>query len=645
MSKYSGYMDRVAKFDLTTGKLEDYPWSDKEKELYLGGKMMAAKILYDNLTGKEEAFSEENMIVISTGPLTGTGAPSSSRFNISTISPQTGIIASSNCGGSFGYYLKKAGYDALILTGRCPEHSWLEIYNDSFVLHNADNEDIWGKRVSESQEQIHEILDRDYGCRVKCGIVTIGPAGENLVRYSGVFSQERAAGRAGIGAVFGWKNLKAIAAAGNHKTPIHNPKKTMAWNKKWTNHLRNHPLTGDQLPRLGTAGLVSGMQATKTLATKNFNQGTNPEFEKVCGETLAEDFNITNKGCLACPIKCTRTVDVDGKEVKGPELETLGLLGGGILNGDLQSILRWNYELDELGMDTISAASTLAYAMEANEKGLWDNGLKFGETERISSLWEDIAFRRGIGDELAEGSKRLSEKYGGKEFAMHSKGLELAAYEPRHAVGQGLGYAVANRGGCHLNAGYLVFLEALGLHIDSQTPKAKAELTMLMQDLFESISACGQCLFTGYAVFPGLVFTQPDHPLTAALNKAITKMGPILSLVNKNPEILFFPLSIFHYDREIKYAVGMKMTLGKFIRCGERGYTLERYVDTLFGITEKDDSLPARLTNEPEDPKDETTKVPLDKMKKAYYAVRGWSKEGVPTEATLKKLGIKKGQQ
>ena len=190
-----------------------------------------------------------------------------------------------------------------------------------------------------------------------------------------------------------------------------------------------------------------------------------------------------------------------------------------------------------------------------------------------------------------------------------------------------------------------MFLEALGLHIDSQTPKAKAELTMLMQDLFESISACGQCLFTGYAVFPGLVFTQPDHPLTAALNKAITKIGPILSLVNKNPEILFFPLSIFHYDREIKYAVGMKMTLGKFIRCGERGYTLERYVDTLFGITEKDDSLPARLTNEPEDPKDETTKVPLDKMKKAYYAVRGWSKEGVPTEATLKKLGIKKGQQ
>lgn len=146
MSKYSGYMDKVAKFDLTTGKLEDYPWSDKEKELYLGGKSMAAKILYDHLTGKEEALSEENVIVISTGPLTGTGAPSSGRFNISAISAKTGTVASANCGGTFGYYLKRAGYDALVLTGKCPEHSWLEIYNDTFTLRNADNEDVWGKR-------------------------------------------------------------------------------------------------------------------------------------------------------------------------------------------------------------------------------------------------------------------------------------------------------------------------------------------------------------------------------------------------------------------------------------------------------------------------------------------------------------------
>lgn len=643
MSKYSGYMDKVALFDLSTGELSDYPWSDKDKELYIGGKIMAAKILFDNLTGKEEAFSEENLIVISTGPLTGTGAPSSSRFNISAISPQTGIVASSNCGGNFGYYLKKAGYDALILKGKCSEHSWLEIYNDSFVLHDADREGVWGQRVSESQQAIHDILDRDYGCRAKCGIVTIGPAGENLVVYSGIFSQERAAGRAGLGAVFGWKNLKAIAVGGNHVVSVANAKKNMAWNKKWVKYLQGHPLTGSQLPRLGTAGLVSGMQAKGLLATRNHAQGTNDNFEAVCGETLAENYNVVNKGCLSCPIKCARTVMLDGKCVKGPELETLGLLAGGILNDSMDNVIKWNYELDELGMDTISAASTLAWAMEANEKGLWANGLKFGETDGISALWEDIAYRRGIGDELAEGSKRLSEKYGGKDFAIQSKGLELAAYEPRRAVGQGLGYAVSNRGGCHLNGGYLVVLEGLGLNIDSQTPKAKADLTMLFQDIFEMIAATGQCLFTGYAILPDFLLSDPNGSLSVKVNKMLTQIGPLLRILNKNPEIAFFPIPTFYQDRAMKNAVGMKMSVGKYIRCGERGYTLERYVDSLFGITEKDDSLPARLTDVPQDPADESTKVPLEDMKKDYYAARGWDKNGVPTEKILAKLKIKKG--
>ena len=642
MSKYSGYMGKVIMLDLNTQTTEEYPWSDRDRELYIGGKGMASKIMYDNFTGDEDPLGPENIIVVSTGPLTGTGTPSSCRFNISTISPQTGIVASSNCGGTFGYYLKKAGYDALILTGKCPAHSWLEIYNDSFVLHDADRDEIWGKKVSESQEAMRYIVDRNNGCRMKAGILTIGPAGENLVRYAGIFSDERTAGRAGLGAVMGWKNLKGIAVSGNHQTPIYNRKKTVAWNKKWVAYLQAHPLTGDQLPRLGTAGLVSGMQATNILATRNYAFGTNPDFELVCGEYLAENYNITNKGCLSCPIKCARTVEVNGKAVKGPELETLGLLGGGIVNNDIQKIFQWNYELDELGMDTISASSTLAYAMEANEKGLWNNGLSFGNTEGISQIWEDIAYRRGIGDELAEGSKRLSEKYGGKEFAIHAKGLELAAYEPRRSVGQGLGYAVANRGGCHINGGYLVFLENLGLHIDRQTTKAKAELTMFMQNIFDMIGASGQCIFTGYAIFPPVLLTQPNHPLTVAVNKAMTSIGPLIGFMNKHPEIICFPLPVFHHDRAFKYAVGMKMTFGKYIRCGERGYTLERYVDSLFGVTEKDDSLPARLTDVPQDPEDESTKVPLDKMKKAYYSIRGWSENGVPTEATLKRLGIKK---
>ena len=633
-SKYAGYMGKVMMVDLTTETVTEYPWSDEQRTLYLGGKIMAARILCDHLTGKETAFSEENWIVISTGPLSGTGAPSSARFNISALSPQTGILASSNCGGSFGLYLKRAGYDALILKGKCQSRKWLEIVDDQFIFHDAD--DLWGTRTGECQQMLAGKVSSK-----KFGKLCIGPAGENQVLYAGIISDERASGRTGLGAVMGWKNLKAITAAGTHTVEVFDKEKTKAWIKKWFTYLQNHPLTGHQLPKLGTAGLVSSMQACGLLSTKNYSSGQFQDFDKVSGETLAEQYNITNKGCQTCPIRCARTVEVHGKQVKGPELETLGLLGGNICNNDLQKVLQWNYELDELGMDTISTANTIAWAMEANEKGLWDNGLTFGSTDELSGIFEDIAFRRGIGDELAQGSKRLSEKYGGKEFAMHVKGLELAAYEPRRAVGQGLGYAVSNRGGCHLNGGYLVILEGLGLHVDAQTPKAKADFTMLFQDLMETISASGQCLFTSYAFFPGFLLTKPNGAITKTVNFVATHIGWAVRFMNKCPRALALHLPVFHHTKMIKLALGMPMNFGRYIAIGERGYTLERYVNCKFGITEADDRLPKRLTDVPQDPKNPKTKVPLEKMKKIYYAARGWDRNGIPTEATLQRLKIK----
>jgi len=633
-SKYAGYMGKVMLVDLTTETVQEYPWSDTQRELYLGGKIMAARILCDHLTGRETAFSEENWVVISTGPLTGTGAPSSSRFNLSALSPQTGILASSNCGGSFGFHLKKAGYDALILKGRCKTHRWLEITDDTFRFHDA--QELWGMKVSACQQRLGE-----YTGKKKFGKLCIGPAGENLVKYAAVISDERAAGRTGMGAVLGWKNLKAITASGSKSIPIHDKEKTSAWCKKWFAYLQKHPLTGSQLPKLGTAGLVSSMQMHGLLSTKNYSSGQFEHFDDVSGEQLAEQFNITNKGCLTCPIRCARTVRVQGQTVKGPELETLGLLGGNICNHDLQKILDWNYELDELGMDTISAANTIAWAMEANEKGLWNNGLSFGSVEALSAVFEDIAYRRGIGDELAEGSRALSEKYGGKEFAMHSKGLELAAYEPRRAVGQGLGYAVSNRGGCHLNGGYLVILEGLGLDTDAQAPKAKADLTMLFQDLMETISASGQCLFTSYAFFPGFLLTNPNGIVTKTVNAAIPHVGWAVRFLNKCPRAAALHLPVFHHTKMIKLAVGMPMDFGRYVQIGERGYTMERYINCKFGISAANDTLPKRLTDIPQDPKNPKTKIPLETMKKTYYAARGWDKNGIPTEATLRRLKIK----
>lgn len=637
-SKYGGYMGRVLQINLSTGDVTDYPWTDKDRELYIGGKTMAAKILYDTLTGRENAYSEENPLIISTGPLTGTGAPSSSRFNISSLSPQTGFISSSNCGGTFGYHLKRAGIDALIITGRREERTWIEIDNGSVTFHNAD--DLWGTRVTECQRLLAEKMSSKRGCDIKFGKLCIGPAGENLVRYSAVISDERAAGRTGMGAVLGWKNVKAITVCGNHDIPVHDPSATKKWCQKWFRYLMNHPLTGNQLPRMGTAGLVSSMQMRGLLATKNYTEGRFEHFDKVNGETLAEEYNIVNKGCLSCPIKCARTVTVEGEDVKGPELETLGLLGGGILNKDLYHILKWNKELDDLGLDTISASNTLAYAMEANERGLWNNGLKFGDIEGISKIWDDIAYRRGIGNELAEGSKRLSEKYGGKEFAMQSKGLELAAYEPRRAVGQGLGYAVSNRGGCHLNGGYLVILEGLGLNIDAQTPHAKADFTMMFQNLMEMISATGQCLFTSYAFFPGFLITRPNGAIATAANKLLPHLGWAIRLMNKFPRVLAFHLPVFHHTKMMQKAVGMPMTFGKYLQTGERGFNLERAVNVRFGVSAAKDSLPKRLTDVPQDLNDPRTRVPLEQMKKIYYQARGWDKSGIPTCRTLKKLKI-----
>jgi aldehyde:ferredoxin oxidoreductase len=211
----------------------------------------------------------------------------------------------------------------------------------------------------------------------------------------------------------GSKNLKAVTARGSRRMVLYDEEKAKEIFKEWVQALRGHPLTGVQLPQLGSAGLVAPMQYNKILATRNFARGRFDEFEAVSGETLREKHLIRNKGCITCPIQCGRVVEVDGKEVKGPELETLGLLGPNLENSNLELILEWNYLLDELGMDTISAGSTVGFAMELNEKGLWDNGLAFGEVDNLADVFRQIACREGIGDLLADGTKRLSERFGG----------------------------------------------------------------------------------------------------------------------------------------------------------------------------------------------------------------------------------------
>ena len=627
-----GYTKKIIKIDLTTKTVEEYPFSDEERELYLGGKIMAAKIIYDNIKHKIDPFSPENMIVITTGPLNTMGSPCSSRFNTSTISPLTGFYTSSNCGGSFGMAIKRAGYDAIIIVGKAEEKTYLRITDDGVEFKNADF--LWGMTTTAAQEAIPDKGDK----------FVIGPAGENLVRYACVVSGERAAGRGGVGAVFGSKNLKGLVAEG-HITPEPYDKEGLRKvNAKWTKVLKKHPTTGVQLPEMGTAALVSSMHARNLLATNNYRSGKYEHFEDISGETLRDEYLVRNSGCTTCPIRCQRVVKVEGKEVKGPEVETIGLFGSNILNNNMQSILDWNYYMDELGMDTISCGNTISFAMELNEKGMWNNGLEFGKIDNIKQTIEDIAYRRGIGDELAEGSKRLALKYGGMEFAMQAKGLELAAYEPRGAVGHGLGYAVSNRGGCHLNGGYLVVLEGLMMSVDPYTTFGKAALCIMFQDLMEACSAGGNCLFTTYAFLPSFLLARPQGVVTTTVNKVFTKVGLVLKFLLRIPTALAFHLPgyMLPHTMAIRKATGMHMNFGRFLRTGERGYTIERMIDVNLGLTKADDDLPGRLKDELQIPTEPRSKVPLDKLLKKYYSTRFWDKDGRPTKKLLKRLKIEK---
>jgi len=630
-SRYGGYMGLYLYIDLTARTVREYEVSDRLKELYLGGKGLAARILYDATPAGVDPLSPDSVLIVNTGPLTGSGAPCSSRFNVTAKSPLTGAILSSNCGGNFGIHLKKAGVDGLVIKGRADAPTWIHIEDGQVEFRDAS--DLWGLDTEETQERLPR----------KDGKIVIGPAGENGVVYANIISQERAAGRGGAGAVMGSKKVKAITASGKRKAPVADPEAFTTDVKAWIKILKEHPSTGSSMPMFGTAQFINRCNATNTLPTRNFKHGSFEHAEDVSGEALAATRLTRNFGCVSCVIKCGRRVEVDGKDVKGPEFETLGLLGPNLENADLGLICEWNYRADLMGLDTISLGNTLGFAMELNERGMWDSGLEFGRTDGISQLIEDIAYRRGIGGELAEGVKRLSEKYGGSDFAMHAKGMEFASYEPRGAVGHGLGYAVSNRGGCHIGGGYMIYLEANGpLTMDPLTPRAKPQLTALMQTLLDAISDSGSCQFTAFTAIPAqAVKMKPYGTLYRVAAKAMEAMGPALGFTLRHPGALpvIPPMALMQHPKALTDLTGIKMTFGRYVSIGLRTYLIERMFNMREGFTGADDSLPRRATEETQDGNPASV-VPLREMLPVYYRVRGMDSGGVPTSRTLARMKV-----
>lgn len=631
-SRYKGYMGKVLDVDLGTGKVGEYELPDRDRERFVGGRFISTKILWDQLRPGVDPLSPENILIVMTSPLTGTGAPSTSRYDISAKSPQTGAIGHSNSGGNFGIHLKRAGYDGVIVRGKAKAPVYLDIDEDRVEIRDASH--LWGKDTEETKELMG---DR------KAGKMVIGPAGENLVKYAIVVSQDRSHGRSGMGAVMGSKNLKGIVAKGNRKVELYDPEGFKTLLKKWIDMLQAHPATGDFAPKYGTSGFLKSLSDHNALPTKNFSSGRFKDAHMLTGQTLAETRLVKNAGCQSCPIRCARIVELDGREIKGPEYEVLCLLGSNLLINDMDAIIRWNYELDLLGLDTISTGTVLGFAAELNERGMWQNGIEFGKKENISQIIHDIAHRRGIGSELAEGVRSLSKKYGGEDFAPHSKGMEMAAYEPRGAVGHGLGYATANRGACHLDGGYVIYFEATGPAIlDPYHYRSKPGYVMLDQNLLAAISAGGNCLFTSWTFLPPILFRIPNSRLMSWLvTQVLTYSWATVELMLKLPPALMrYHLPMLPHSKALNLATGMDMDFGRFIRMGERGFTLERLFNMREGFSAKDDTLPRRFTHEEQIPGNEKTKVPLDKMKPLYYRLRGWDEQGVPTRSTLERLDL-----
>jgi aldehyde:ferredoxin oxidoreductase len=621
---HNGYKSYLLDINLTDGNFSKKEISREHQNQYVGGRGLGARLLYDETKPGLDPFDQDMVLIFSVGPLTGTSAPQSNRFVVTTKSPLTGTIADSHCGGSFATKLKKAGYDAVIIRGKSNKPVYIEIDEDDIQIKDASH--LWGKTTTETQQALPE----NYGKAV------IGPAGENKVRYACIVSQNRVAGRGGTGAVMGEKNLKAVIATGRKKSFIALRDKFRDLQQSIAKLVTSHPMTGNILSNLGTANLVMTTAGRNIIPTRNYQAGHDPKTPEISGEKLRDELLVSKDGCLSCPIRCGRKVKVKGVNGKGPEFETIGLIGNNLNIFNLEEICELGQLCDDLGLDTISCGNTLGFATELSERGMFSSNLKWGDTDTYRQAIQDIAYRQGIGNDLAEGVRRMSEKYGGQEFGIQVKGLELPAYDPRGCYGQGLEYATTNRGGCHIR-GATMQLEALGpLNIDPHSTKSKPELVVFQQNLNASISSLVMCYFSAYAVIPASIFKlNPNGLLYRSIMSTMLYSGPILRLVLKNKT----SAQLLWFEKFLSLTIGQPISSGKLNEIGERIINLERLYNLREGSTKADDTLPDRLLNQPTFP-DQQSGVPLAEMLESYYKIRGWDSKGTPTTETLARLNI-----
>ena len=599
-----GYWGKILRVNLSTGEIKTEEFGEDFVKKWLGTRGFGIHYLLREMDPKADPLGEENKLIFSTGALTGTTAPTGGRYMVITKSPLTGYIAMANSGGFFGAELKMAGWDMIIVEGKSDKPVYLRIEDDKVEIKDASH--VWGKRVSETER----ILTEEFGDK-HVQIASIGPAGENLVKFAAVMNNgHRAAGRGGVGAVMGSKKLKAIVVRGHKRVEVIDKSKFISVVREKTEKLKNDPVAGSGLPSYGTAVLVNIINQNGLYPTKNFTFGQFEYAEEQSGEAMAKKYLKRNKPCYACPIGCGRVNDMDTVgETEGPEYESTWALGANLGINDLASIIEANHLCDDFGMDTISAGGTLATAMELYEKGYIkdeDIGdappLRFGNTEVLHYYLPKMAKREGFGAILADGGYRLAEKFGYMDAFMGVKKQELPAYDPRGAEGHGLGYATDNRGGDHIKA-YLISPEILGYPFKMDPhdiSDEKVKMLILFQDLTAVIDAAGMCVFTT------------------------------------------FGLGGDDYRDLLNAAFGFNLSTEEWLKIGERIWNAERLFNLKAGLNpEKEDTLPKRLTDEPmPSGPNKGHVVRLREMLPRYYALRGWTEKGEIPEEKLNELGL-----
>ncbi len=614
---------RVTVIDLEEEKVSALDIDKNILKEYLGGRGLGTYLFYTLVRDVRNAVDPRNPLVFATGPLTGTNFPTSARSSLTSLSPLTNTISSSNIGGDWGPKLRKAGIDALIIKGAREKLTYIYIDNGEITFHDAD------KFKGMTTYQTEEALKKEFP---KSAIVSIGPAGEKLVRYASItHDYEHDFGRGGLGAVMGSKKIKAIIVSGDKEIPISDPEGHKSLAKQMTRKLKKDRLYYEY-NRSGTLFYMRIYQKNNGITINYYEENSNPGVENLTDDKF-EPLLVKHNSCYKCPVACRHVYQIDSEMIRTPEFESVGILGANLGVFDLKTVLPLLEHVTALGMDTISSGQTLAalrHLIKKNKIGLDDPTGGKNDLETLKHVFDGVVNNDGeVFDLLRKGAKEIGDRYAPGEVA-HVKGLEFPVYEPRKFTGQALGYGISPRGGCHLRGGATIAVEALGspLKISNRTWQGKGRLVAKSTQIIALIDSAVTCVHAFYAY----VEMNP-----------ITKLSPgvVNSLLTSNmPRIALNFLHAKPLSKTLQTVTGLKISSKELFTIGQRILTLERVINNNQGFTKKDDFLPEMFYEQgtPEN-------KPLDKKKYErellnYYKALGWNKEGIPTRRTLQKLGI-----